>query len=499
LLLAEFARSFITLEIGAPGAPDRARLCTRRFFRAQHVKGGSSMFRKSPAVTEDAVRQALRAVRDPDLQLDIVRLGFVKNVHVDGGKVSFEIELTTPACPVKDRLKSEAADVVKKIPGVTEVAVKMSAQVRAAAPLATEGGLARVKNLVAVASGKGGVGKSTVAVNIALALARTGASVGLMDADVYGPSVPTMLGGAGRPEGQGTSILPLERHGVRFMSMGLLTDAHTPVIWRGPMATKLIQQFLAQVQWGDLDYLLIDLPPGTGDVQLTLTQSAPLTGALVVTTPQDVAVGITLRGLRMFEQVRVPILGIVENMSYFLCPHCGERTDVFRHGGGERAARDLGYAFLGAVPLDPVLPLLADQGRPVVDLEGPERGPSADAFDRIAGNLAAQVSIVNAKTKAVRFVPTDVRTEPSRLEIQWSDGSVTQHPYRELRLHCPCAVCVDEWTGEKRLDPASVPGDVRPLEVRPVGRYALQVSWSDGHSSGIYSFDRLRELAGAAA
>ncbi|MBI3848571.1 MAG: P-loop NTPase [Planctomycetes bacterium] len=451
------------------------------------------MFGKPSAVTEEAVKQALRSVRDPDLQLDIVRLGFVKKVDIRGGDVAFDIELTTPACPVKDRLKKDAADAVKKIPGVTNVTVTMTAQVRAPQPLATEGGLAHVKNAVAIASGKGGVGKSTVSVNLALALARTGAKVGLMDADVYGPSVPTMLGGLGRPESRGQYIVPLERYGVKFMSMGLLTDKNTPVIWRGPMATKLIQQFLSQVDWGDLDYLLIDLPPGTGDVQLTLVQSAPLTGAVVVTTPQDVAVGITIRGLKMFEQVRVPILGMVENMSYFLCPHCNERTEVFRHGDGARAAAELGVPFLGEVPLDPALVLAGDAGHPIVDVEGQKRTISAEAFDSISKNLAAQISIVNAKTAAAKFTPTTIKSDQSPITIVWSDGKETKHPFRELRLQCPCAMCVDEWTGAKRLDPATIAADVKPLEIRPVGRYAIQITWSDGHGSGIYSFDRLRD------
>jgi ATP-binding protein involved in chromosome partitioning len=448
---------------------------------------------KTTEVTEESVKQALRAVRDPDLQLDIVRLGFVKRVDIRDGDVAVDIELTTPACPVKDRLKSDAASAVRGIAGVKNVTVNMSAQVRAPQPLATEGGLAHVKNAVAVASGKGGVGKSTVAVNLALGLSRAGAKVGLMDADVYGPSVPTMLGGLGRPEGRGQLIVPLERYGVKFMSMALLTDKTTPVIWRGPMATKLIQQFLQQVDWGDLDYLLIDLPPGTGDVQLTLVQSAPLTGAVVVTTPQDVAVGITIRGLKMFEQVRVPILGMVENMSYFLCPHCHERTEVFRHGGGERAAAELGVPFLGSVPLDPALALAGDAGRPIVDVEGAGRSVAADAFESIAKNLAAQISIVNAKTAAAKFQPTEMKSDQSPLVIRWSDGKETRHPFRELRLQCPCAMCVDEWTGAKRLDPATVPADVKPIEIRPVGRYGIQITWSDGHGSGIYSFDRLRD------
>jgi ATP-binding protein involved in chromosome partitioning len=444
----------------------------------------------SPQPTEDAVLAALRVVEDPDLHRDIVSLGFVKNLRICGGSVALDIELTTPACPVKDRLKDEAARAIRAIPGVTEAAINMTASVRKSIPLA-EGGLRGVKNAIAIASGKGGVGKSTVTANLALALAKAGARVGLMDADVYGPSIPAMLGGTGRPEQTAKgAIVPLERYGVKFMSMGLLAGRDTPVIWRGPMATKLVQQFLMQVEWGDLDYLLVDLPPGTGDVQLTLTQTAPLTGAVIVTTPQDVAVGVTLRGLRMFEQVQVPILGIVENMSYFACPHCNERTDVFRHGGGRRAAEELGYRFLGEVPLDPALVLGGDAGRPAVL----EDGPSGRALSEIAQKIAAQISIVQSMTASVRFRPEEVRQEGAELVVRWNDGRVSRYEVRALRLACPCAECVDEWTGARRLDPAGVPADVHPLEVRPVGRYAISIIWSDRHASGIYSFDRLRSL-----
>ncbi len=449
-------------------------------------------------LTEPTILEALRVVKDPDLHRDIVSLGFVKNVRICGGQVAFDIELTTPACPVRERLKEEAEAAVRRVPGVTEVAVHMSAQVRKSIPL-IEGGLAGVRNAVAIASGKGGVGKSTVATNLAIALARAGAKVGLMDADVYGPSIPTLLGGAERPQqNERGMIAPIARYGVKLMSMGLIAGRDTPVIWRGPMATKLIQQFLGQVDWGELDYLVIDLPPGTGDVQLTLTQSAPLTGAVIVTTPQDVALGVTLRGLRMFEQVHVPILGIVENMSTFVCPHCGERTDVFRHGGARRAAAELGYPFLGEVPLDPALALAGDAGRPVV-LAGEASSAAARAFAEIAQRLAAQVSIVQTETAAVRHRPEEVKSEEGALLVRWADQRVSRFPYRELRLQCPCAECVDEWTRERRLDAASVPADVRPVDVRPVGRYALQIVWSDRHASGIYTYDRLRALDPALA
>jgi ATP-binding protein involved in chromosome partitioning len=445
-------------------------------------------------VQEDDVLTALRGIEDPDLHRDIVSLGFVKNLKVESGSVSLDIELTTPACPVKDSMREEAVRLVSALPGVRAVQINMTAQVRRGAS-PSEGGMRRVRNVVAIASGKGGVGKSTVATNLAIALAGTGATVGLMDADVYGPSVPMMLGGSGaRPQASDTEgwIRPVERHGVRFMSMALLTGRDTPVIWRGPMATKLIQQFLGQVDWGELDYLLVDLPPGTGDVQLTLTQSAPLSGAVIVTTPQDVAVGVTMRGLRMFEQVQVPVLGIVENMSRFVCSHCGEATDIFRHGGGRRAAQEIGVPFLGEIPIDEAVAAAGDAGQPVV--VSVPTAASAKAFMEVAGRLAREISIVNEKTASVRHRPAEAQIRPDGVEIKWTDDHLSRYAHRSLRLACPCAMCVDEWTGQPRLDAAQVPADIRVLDLHAVGRYALQFSFSDGHATGLYAYDKLRAL-----
>jgi len=451
-------------------------------------------------VREQDILEALRVVQDPDLHRDIVALGFVKNLRVAGGTVAFDIELTTPACPVKDRLRDEASRAVEALPGVERVEIKMTAQVPKSVVSPAEGGMRLVKNAVAVASGKGGVGKSTVAIHLALALAQSGARVGLLDADIYGPSVPTMLGGGAPPEMSGGQIRPAEKSGLKFVSMGLFTGRETPVIWRGPMATKMIQQFLGLVDWGELDYLIIDLPPGTGDVQITLAQSAPLAGAVIVTTPQEVAVGVTLRGLRMFEQVQVPILGIVENMSGFVCPHCGKSTEIFRHGGGRRAAESLGVPFLGEVPLDPAVAAAGDAGKPVL-IEGasPAAGtPASRAFREIAGKLAQQISIVNAATSSTKHTPAEVKVGEKELEIRWSDGPVSRYPFPELRQACPCALCVDEMTGELRLDPGQIAPDIRILEVHRVGRYALQFRWSDGHSTGIYPYEKLRAMAAPA-
>lgn len=263
---------------------------------------------------------------------------------------------------------------------------------------------ATVKNIIAVASGKGGVGKSSVAVNLALAMAKTGAKVGILDADVYGPSVPTMLGAFENPaETPERRLLPITKYGISLMSMGLLTTRDTPVIWRGPMATKLIQQFLGSVDWGELDYLFIDLPPGTGDVQITLVQSSPLTGAVIVTTPQDVAINIAMRGARLFQQVNVPILGIVENMSYFQCPNCSHKTEIFRHGKTEEICRSNGIPFLGEIPLDPEIVLACDKGEPLTVNQN--HSLSGKAFIELASKVAAQISIVNFKTRETTTAP----------------------------------------------------------------------------------------------
>ena len=320
--------------------------------------------------TEKDVLTALRKIKDPDLHQDIVTLGFIKNMKIDSGEVSFDIEMTTPACPVKDLFKSQAMEEVGKISGVTRVNVQMTSNVRQAPTGIKNLNMPTVKNLIAVASGKGGVGKSTVSANLAVSLAKTGAAVGLMDADVYGPSIPRMLGVLGKqPETDPISnkMIPFEKHGIKFMSVGMLQqESDTALIWRGPMASKLVQQFLAGVEWGELDYLLIDLPPGTGDIQLTLTQSVPLAGAIIVTTPQDVARTITQKGLRMFQQLQVPIIGIVENMSGFVCEHCHEVTPIFKKGGGRKMSEELMVPFLGEIPLEPVIAADGDFGVPTV-------------------------------------------------------------------------------------------------------------------------------------
>ncbi len=356
-------------------------------------------------VSEDQVLQALRSVQDPDLHKDIVTLGFIKELRICGGSVAFQIELTTPACPVKDLMKAQAEAAVKAIDGVGSVEIEMTAQVTASRPLlGDKGTIPGVKNVIAVSSGKGGVGKSTVAVNLACALAQTGARVGILDADVYGPNVPLMLGvkGAEPQVVQETvngetvkRILPFEAHGIQMISMGLLVAEDQAVIWRGPMLHSAERQFLFEVAWRDVDYLVVDLPPGTGDAQLSLSQQAHLMGAVIVTTPQDVSVLDVKKAIRMFQTVNVPILGVVENMAWFQPPGSEERYHLFGEGGGKRVEELFGVPLLGQIPIEIEVREGGDGGTPIV-LSEPE-SKSAQAILGVAGKLAQRVSVLNAE------------------------------------------------------------------------------------------------------
>lgn len=349
-------------------------------------------------VTEQQILSALSVIIDPDLGKDIVSLGFVKDIKICGGQVGFNIELTTPACPVKDRFKKQAEEAVLAIDGVESVNVSMTSQVRGREQLAPEEYLPKVKNVIAVASGKGGVGKSTVSVNLAVALAKTGAKVGLLDADIYGPSIPLMMGTSGRPQlNSENKIMPMERFGVQIMSLGFLLPDDQAVVWRGPLVAGAVKQLLSDVEWGELDYLVVDLPPGTGDAPLTLAQTAPLTGIVIVMTPQDVALSIASKSVVMFRKLEeglkrsMPILGIVENMSGFICPDCGSYHEVFVGAGGAAAAERLGVPYLGAIPLDPNICASGDAGTPAI-ITDPESKQAA-SFEAIAGKLAQQLSI----------------------------------------------------------------------------------------------------------
>lgn len=351
----------------------------------------------SLSLSSDSVLEVLRPVQDPELQKSLVELNMIRNVSIAGGDVSFTLVLTTPACPLREFIVEDCEKAVRTLPGVNSVQVEVTAETPQQKSLPDRMGIDGVKNIVAVSSGKGGVGKSTVAVNLAVSLAQAGAAVGLIDADIYGPNAPTMMGLSAaevkvRQGAQGEVLEPAFNHGVKMVSMGFLIDPDQPVIWRGPMLNGIIRQFLYQVQWGNLDYLIIDLPPGTGDAQLTLAQAVPMAGAVIVSTPQDVAVSDARRGLRMFQQLQVPVLGVVENMSYFIPPDMPEkRYDIFGSGGGEKISTDLGVPLLGCVPLEMAVRQGGDQGMPIV-VQYPD-SESAKALKALAQQVAAKVSI----------------------------------------------------------------------------------------------------------
>lgn len=343
-------------------------------------------------VSEEQVLQVLRQVVDPDLMRDIVSLGFVKDVQIDGPAVSFEIQLTTPACPVREQLQEQARSVVHELPDVEAVEVRMTAVVRDRS-MQQEDLIPGVRHCIAIASGKGGVGKSTVTINLAVALAQTGASVGVLDADVYGPSIPVMVGAQDeRPFTQGNKIMPIQRYGVKMMSIGFLLEEGQAVLWRGPMVAGTVKQLLGDVAWGELDYLLVDLPPGTGDAPMSLAQLAPLTGVVIVSTPHNVAANIAGKSVQLFQRLNSPILGVVENMGLYVDPVTGEERRMFFGMSGEDLAKDLKVPYLGSIPFDPVVSRSGDEGVPSVIAE-PNSG-QADAFRTIAGKLAQQASIL---------------------------------------------------------------------------------------------------------
>lgn len=445
-------------------------------------------------VTEQAVLSALATIKDPDIHRDIVSLGFIKDLRIDGENVAFTIELTTPACPVREQMQEDARRVVLSLPSIKHVDITMTSQVRATQSEEKDKLLPLVKNVVPIGSGKGGVGKSTVSANLAIALAKLGARVGLMDADVYGPSIPILMGANIPPSPGAGKIVPLVHYGVKIMSMGFFVPKGEAVIWRGPMLAKMVDQFIGGVEWGELDYLLVDLPPGTGDVQLSLCQKIPLTGAAIVSTPQDLAFQVAEKAILMFKKLRVPILGLIENMSGFECRHCGEREEIFGSGGARRHAMANDLPFLGEIPLSTDIRTSSDGGCPIV--ESMPDSPSARAFVRVAENLAAGVSILNLGGAATDRPEPAEMTQPSPREVRivWKDGHQSVYTGYGLRFACPCAGCVDELSGRRRLREESISKDVHPLAMNPMGRYAIRFDWSDGHSTGIYTYEYLRAL-----
>jgi ATP-binding protein involved in chromosome partitioning len=345
-----------------------------------------------PNLTEAQILEALSHVIEPELHKDLVSLNMIQDLKITDGNVSFTVMLTTPACPLKGQIEEETVSAVKAVSGVKNVIVTFDSRVPADARLMSKLNIG-VRNAIAVASGKGGVGKSTVATNLALSLSLDGAKVGLLDADIYGPNIPIMMGIETRPKAKDNRIQPPEAHGIKLMSMGFLVDPNQPLIWRGPMLHSAIRQFLQDVEWGDLDYLVIDLPPGTGDASLSLAQSLSITGVVVVTTPQKVAISDVIRSVAMFEQLNVSVLGVVENMSYFIAPDTGNRYDIFGHGGGQAMAEEIGLPFLGEIPLEPAVREGGDSGTPIVVSD--EDSTAAQSIRHLARTVAAAISVQN--------------------------------------------------------------------------------------------------------
>jgi ATP-binding protein involved in chromosome partitioning len=342
---------------------------------------------------------ALRVVQDPDLHKDIVTLNMVREMTFEKGTAAFQLVLTTPACPMKEHLENECRKALLAVPGVQAVEIDTRSEVAKRMSPESADFLAEVKNVLFVGSGKGGVGKSTTAVNLAIALAQTGAAVGLLDADVYGPNIPMMMGSEAQLRGAGSKVIPAEAYGITLMSAGFVIKPEQAMIWRGPIVHRLLTQFLSDVHWGERDYLVVDLPPGTGDAPLSLAQSIPGAGAVIVCTPQDVALADARKAIGMFQQLRVPILGIVENMSYFLCPHCDERTEIFSHGGARQAAEAMGMPFLGEVPINVAIREGGDSGKPITATQ-PD-SPLAAIYREVAGAVAQQISIVGQEAVVI--------------------------------------------------------------------------------------------------
>lgn len=441
---------------------------------------------------ESEVLDSMRHIMDPDLGRDIVSLGFIKNLVItDQGHVRFTVELTTPACPVKEHFRSSCIQSVSRLPWVTGVDVIMSAAPRSNPLVNTSRGLEKVATIIAVSSCKGGVGKSTVAVNLAYALSLLGGKVGLFDADVYGPSLPTMVSPA-RTDlfMENELIVPLEFEGVKLMSFGFATPDGGAAIMRGPMVSQVINQLLTTTNWGELDYLVLDLPPGTGDIQLTLTQLIPITAAVIVTTPQQLSYVDVVKGIQMFDKLKVPTVAVVENMSYFQCPGCGTRHHLFGQGARQRLVEQFGIRNSFEVPLRPEVSRLSDRGTPVVLAD--REGPAAAPYREIAASVVQEIS----KLKHGGVARPKVAYKPGAgILVTLATGE--QHVVKpaDLRKACRCAHCIEEFSGKPLLDPATVSDAIYPRSMQPMGNYAVAVTWSDGHNSSIYPYETILKLA----
>ncbi|MCC6144404.1 MAG: P-loop NTPase [Candidatus Hydrogenedentes bacterium] len=435
-------------------------------------------------ISKEQVLQSLQHIIDPDLGRDIVSLGFVKNIEIEEGTVRFSIELTTPACPVKERFRTQAEAAVQAIPGVERVEVTMTAmEVKRKPSGPSINTLEEVDAVIAVSSCKGGVGKSTVAAHLARAIQREGHQVGILDTDIYGPSFPTLFN-AHNPDVymKDQKIQPVVVDGLKTMSLGFMMG-DKPAIMRGPMVANYTMQLLRQTDWGKLDYLIIDLPPGTGDIQLTLVQQAALDGAIIVTTPQTLSLVDVARGILMFEKVNVPVLGIVENMSWFECDACSKRHYIFGNSAKDLSAR-FGLRTLAELPIIPGVSSTAKR----------DDGAQIQAFADLAENLHREMG----KRRIAGDSMPVVTPEPGRIRVTWPDGTESRIANKAVRASCQCALCVNEFTGEQILHAASIPDDIAVEDVQTLGNYAVAIMWSDGHSSGIFSWDHLRQLSGAA-
>jgi ATP-binding protein involved in chromosome partitioning len=476
------------------------------------------------SVTKTQVLEELRRVKGPDLEGNIVDLGLVSEILIKDERVYFSITVPPERAHELEPLRQAAEKVVKEIPGVAGVTAVLTAETRgggrppagagrpnvvehprvqqARAAQAAPGGprsqpgagrqtvgVPGVKHLVAVASGKGGVGKSTTAVNLALGFRAIGLKVGILDADIYGPSQPRLLGLSGRPQVvSGNRMMPMQGYGLQVMSMGFLVDEGTPIIWRGPMVVSALNQMLREVAWGELDVMVIDMPPGTGDVQLTMAQQVPLSGAIIVSTPQDLALIDARKGLNMFRRVDVPVLGIIENMSYFICPKCGERSDIFGHGGAETEAEKLGIPFLGAVPLHMEIRSRSDSGQPVV-ATNPD-SPHAQIYRDIAAKAWTELE----SARGARINPPNLELSPDRdaLKVTFEDGESYELTAEMLRVMSPSAE-VQGHSPDQRVTVARK-RHVKISDLRPVGNYAVRIVFDDGHDTGLYTWTYLRTL-----
>ncbi|MFP6616909.1 MAG: P-loop NTPase [Candidatus Hydrogenedentota bacterium] len=431
-------------------------------------------------VTDAQVLDSMRGIIDPDLGKDIVSLGFIKDLTIKSGDIAFTLELTTPACPVKEQFVIDCEKAVGGVDGVTSVEVKLSSMQPKKQPNLAVTTLAKVDCVIAVSSCKGGVGKSTIAAQLARSMQREGLRVGLLDTDIYGPSVPTLFN-MHRPElmMRDNMLIPIDLDGLKVMSVGFVLG-DSPAVMRGPMVSGYCQQILNQTDWGEMDYLIIDMPPGTGDIQLTLVQQAALDGAIIVTTPHSLSLVDVARGILMFEKVDVPVLGIVENMSYFLCDNCDKRHHIF--GNNSQALKDrFGLDTLGEFPII--------DG--ISNLSSPDAGADIEPVRQLTENIHRAVGKRRARQEQLPVVSF----QEGFIHVEWPDGETDQIPNKKVRIACQCASCIEEYTGELLLDPSSVSDNIQATGVQVLGNYAASIAWDDGHSSGIFTWNRLREIA----